>query len=52
MATHTAPVMVRLTPTDRRQLQERAAAEDRKEADLARHLIRRGLQHREATGAS
>lgn len=43
MATHTAPVLVRLTPADRRQLQERADREDRKPADLARHLLRQAL---------
>jgi hypothetical protein len=43
MATHTAPVMVRLKPPVREQLQQRAEREGRKPADLARHLLERAL---------
>jgi hypothetical protein len=44
MATHTAPVMVRLKPADREQLQKRAEAEGRKPSDLARHLLLEALK--------
>lgn len=47
MATYTNQVNVRLADEDRRKLQERADAEGRKPADLARHLVRQGLDARE-----
>jgi hypothetical protein len=43
MATLSNRIMVRLSAEDRRRLAARATAEDRKESDLARHLIRKGL---------
>jgi len=47
MATHTAPVMVRLKPGDRERLQRRAEAEGRTMGDLARHLLRQALARKE-----
>jgi plasmid stability protein len=45
-------IMVRLSPDDRRRLAVRAAAEGRKDANLARHLIRQGLDREEAMASA
>lgn len=41
---------VRLSPQDRRRLAALAKVEDRKESDMARRLIRQGLQQEPARG--
>jgi hypothetical protein len=51
MASHTAPVTVRLKPPVRDRLRARAEQEGRKPADLARHLLERALDGKEATVA-
>ena len=51
MATKSTRIATRLDPEEHRQLQERAEAEGRKVANMARRLIVQGLRAAEKTAA-